>query len=138
MNTTIALIGCGNVGGSIISEVMLTPLPIGIMGVCVSRPKAARNFPKVHIVNDVDDILSNPDVEIVIDCTQSPDLEELVKEKSKNSNKIFFYVNKNFYKEHGIDVNHWDEKKQAAIILATKIIDAITDYNSSGKWVAPS
>lgn len=121
----IGLIGGGNVGGSIISDIQTSPYNIRVKSVSLLRPEMSRQFPKVDVITDIDGILNDPEINIIVECTQSLSIEQSVKELMADSPKKIIYVNKAFYADNNIADTDWEERKQAGTAIATEIISEI-------------
>jgi predicted dinucleotide-utilizing enzyme len=126
----IGLIGGGNVGGSIISDIQTSPYNITVQSVCLLRPEMPRQFPKVNIVADINSIINDPEINIIVECTQSPAVEQSVKELLENLPKKVFYINKAFYADNNIADTDWEKRKQAGTAVATEIISEILKHVS--------
>jgi predicted homoserine dehydrogenase-like protein len=128
----VGLIGCGNVGGSIISDIATAPYNVEIAALFVKRPDLSRAFPKVPIVRDIDLVINNPEINIILECTSSPEIEQLVRERTEGTNNKVIYTNKNFWEENGIGPYDWDEKKAAGIVASGQIIQELLAFVSFG------
>lgn len=121
----VGLIGCGNVGGSIISDIATAPYNVEIAAMFVKRPDLSRAFPKVPVVEDIDLVVNNPEINFILECTSSPEIEQLVRERTDGTNNKVIYTNKNFWEENGIGPYDWDQKKAAGIVASGEIIEEL-------------
>lgn len=126
----IGIIGAGNIGGSIISDLRSDEYPIEIVAVCIDRQNAPRTFPNVPTTHNIDDVIDNPDIDVIVECTNSLSVEEYVREKTQNSEKTVFYSNKNFYEENNIVEGDKEIMWQAGVDFSDITIDKIMSlYN---------
>lgn len=126
--TLVGIIGCGNIGGSIISDLATAPYNLEVVLVGVDRIDHPRTFPEVPLTNDLNLVLDNPDIDIIIECTTSQDVEDLVVASTNLSGKKLFHTNKNYWTENNVDHSDWVQKRKLGIETAEKIIRDILDY----------
>ena len=124
----IGLIGCGNVGGSIISDIATGPYSVEIAALFSKRPDLLRAFPKVPVVEDINFVIDNPEINIIVECTSSLEVEQLVRERTAGTNNKVIYTNKDFWQENGIGPYDWDLKKAAGIDGAGEIVKEIIAF----------
>ena len=134
----IALMGMGVVGGGVADIIQrkrshladMVGCPIELKGILVrdiSKPRAAQ-VPRGIVTTDVDDILSNPEVEVVVEVMggQDPAFDYIL--KSISLGKHIVTANKEVMARHGPDILTLSRKKgvqtlfEAAVAGGTPII----------------
>lgn len=126
----IGVIGCGNIGGSIISDLATGPYNLQVAMVCVDRIDHPRAFPKVPITNDINELIDNPNIDIIVECTTSQEVEDLVVTRTELNGKKLIHTNKNYWDENGIEYSDWVQKKKLGIETSEKIIQELLDFTN--------
>lgn len=126
----IGVIGCGNIGGAIISDLATAPYNLEVAMVCVDRIDHPRAFPEVAITNDINLILDNPDINIIIECTTSQEVEDLVVSSTEQSGKKLVHTNKNYWDENDVEYSDWVQKKKLGIETSEKLIQELLQFTN--------
>lgn len=126
----IGIIGCGNIGGAIISDLATAPYNLEVAMVCVDRIDHPRAFPEVAITDDINLVLDNPDINIIIECTTSKEVEDLAISSTEQSGKKLVHTNKNYWDENNVEYSDWVQKKKLGIETAESIVKEILEFTN--------